>query len=87
VQQDNFRKPLEHQTSTPVVDVRLDFHKHYLVEHIVCLVSQEHFPLVQALNNARNVLLATKGHPTTTQKHALNVLLVGIKIPKGKLRA
>jgi hypothetical protein len=87
VQQDNFRKPLEHQTSTPVVNARLDFHKNLLVEHIVCLVSQEHFPLVQALNNARNVLLATKGHPMTTQQHVLNALLVGIKILTGKLHA
>jgi hypothetical protein len=37
VRQDNFRKPLEHQTSTPVVNAPLDFHNHRRVKPIVYL--------------------------------------------------
>ena len=87
VQQDNFRKPLEHQTLTPVMDVRLDFLKHYLVEHIVCHVRLVIGNRTMVRLLVSSAMLATKGHPTTTQKHVLNALLVDIKIPKGKRHA
>jgi len=72
VQQDNFRKPLEHQISTPVVDVRLDFHKHYLVEHIVCRVRQVIGNTTMVRLRVSSAVLATKGHPTTTQMNAFH---------------
>ena len=87
VQQDNFRKPLEHQPLTRVMDVRLDFHKHYLVEHIVCRVRLVIGNPTTVRLLASSAMLATKGHPTTTQKHAFHALLVAIKIPKGKRHA